>query len=71
MIFTFPVSFVFFLSSSHIEVFFLPSNVDLGETRNLAIFSVDEKHYSCMSEIRNNALKRHTMHDHLINNSKA
>lgn len=71
MIFTFLVSFVFFLSSSHIEVFFLPSNVDLGETRNLAIFSVDEKHYSCMSEIRNNALKRHTMHDHLINNSKA
>lgn len=46
MIFTFLVSFVFFLSSSHIEVFFLPSNVDLGETRNLAIFSVDEKHYS-------------------------
>lgn len=42
MIFTFLVSFVFFLSSSHIEVFFLPSNVDLGETRNLAIFSVDE-----------------------------
>lgn len=58
MIFMFLVSFVFFLSSSHIEVFFLPSNVDLGETRNLAIFSVDEKHYSCMSEIRNNVLKK-------------
>lgn len=58
MIFTFLVSFVFFLSSSHIEVFFLPSNVDLGETRNLAIFSVDEKHYSCMPEIRTNVLKK-------------
>ena len=58
MIFTFLVSFVFFLSSSHIEVFFLPSNVDLGETRNLAIFSVDEMHYSCMTEIRNNVLKK-------------
>lgn len=58
MIFTFLVSFVFFLSSSHIEVFFLPSNVDLGETRNLAIFSVDEKHYSFMTEIRTNVLKK-------------
>ena len=58
MIFMFLVSFVFFLSSSHIEVFFLPSNVDLGETRNLAIFSVDEKHYSCMFEIRNNVFKK-------------
>ena len=58
MIFMFLVSFVFFLSSSHIEVFFLPSNVDPGDTRNLAIFSVDEKHYSCMYEIRNNVLKK-------------
>ena len=36
-------SFSFFLSSSHIAVFFLPNNLDQEATQNLAIFSVDEK----------------------------